>query len=71
MEIAWRMPCPATARLGVLAEIPYARRDIRLPMVAVSLLYRKGYFSSAWEDGSQTENRSSGAWRFLIEEAPA
>jgi len=58
--------------LGVLAgDTVRAAADIRLPMVAVSLLYRKGYFSQRLaEDGSQTEEAVS--WRvedFLKEES--
>ena len=43
--------------LGVLAgDTIRAAADLRLPMVAVSLLYRKGYFTQRLsEDGSQTE----------------
>ncbi len=57
--------------LGVLAgDTIRAAADLRLPMVAVSLLYRKGYFTQRLaEDGSQTEEPV--AWRvedFLTEE---
>src|SRR5260370_20112771 len=57
--------------LGVLAgDRIRAAGDLRLRMVAVSLLYRKGYFSQHLEeDGSQTEEPVS--WRvedFLEEE---
>jgi glycogen phosphorylase len=43
--------------LGVLAgDTIRAAADLRLPMVAVCLLYRKGYFTQVLaEDGSQTE----------------
>jgi len=59
--------------LGVLAgDTIRAAADIRLPMVAVSLLYRKGYFHQVLsEDGSQTEEPVE--WeveKFLQEEAP-
>ena len=58
--------------LGVLAgDTIRAAADLRLPMVAVSLLYRKGYFSQRLaEDGTQTEEPVE--WRvedFLQEEA--
>ena len=57
--------------LGVLAgDTIRAAADLRLPMVAVSLLYRKGYFMQHLaEDGSQTEEPVT--WRvedFLTEE---
>lgn len=44
--------------LGVLAgDTIRAAADLRLPMVAVSLLYRKGYFTQRLsEDGSQAED---------------
>lgn len=57
--------------LGVLAgDTIRAAADLRLPMVAVSLLYRKGFFTQRLaEDGSQTEEPVE--WRvedFLTEE---
>ena len=57
--------------LGVLAgDTIRAAADLRLPMVAVSLLYRKGYFTQRLaEDGSQIEEPVE--WRvedFLKEE---
>src|SRR5216684_1565550 len=72
MEIALENAMPSySGGLGVLAgDTIRAAADIRLPMVAVSLLYRKGYFSQHLEeDGSQTEEPVS--WRvedFLEEE---
>jgi len=59
--------------LGVLAgDTIRAAADIRLPMVAVSLLYRKGFFTQRLaEDGSQSEEPVE--WdveKFLVEEAP-
>jgi glycogen phosphorylase len=49
-----------------------AAADIRLPMVAVSLLYRKGYFRQVLaDDGTQTEEPVE--WeveKFLTEQAP-
>src|ERR1700736_1551394 len=72
MEIALEnsMPC-YSGGLGVLAgDTIRAAADVRLPMVAVSLLYRKGFFSQRLaEDGTQTEE--SVEWRvedFLEEE---
>src|ERR1700736_2451595 len=72
MEIALEnsMPC-YSGGLGVLAgDTIRAAADVRLPMVAVSLLYRKGFFSQRLaEDGTQTEEPVQ--WRvedFLTEE---
>jgi starch phosphorylase len=73
MEIALENAMPTySGGLGVLAgDTVRAAADIRLPMVAVSLLYRKGYFSQRLaEDGSQTEEAVN--WRvedFLREES--
>src|SRR5271170_3274782 len=73
MEIALENAMPSySGGLGVLAgDTIRAAADIRLPMVAVSLLYRKGYFSQRLaEDGSQTEEPVE--WKvgdFLQEEA--
>ena len=58
MEIALENAMPSySGGLGVLAgDTIRAAADIRLPMVAVSLLYRKGYFrQNLAEDGTQTE----------------
>jgi glycogen phosphorylase len=72
MEIALENAMPSySGGLGVLAgDTIRAAADVRLPMVAVSLLYRKGYFSQHLaEDGSQTEEPVE--WRvegFLTEE---
>jgi glycogen phosphorylase len=74
MEIALENAMPSySGGLGVLAgDTIRAAADIRLPMVAVSLLYRKGYFTQRLaEDGRQTEEPA--AWRvedFLQEESP-
>src|SRR3981189_522317 len=73
MEIALENAMPSySGGLGVLAgDTVRAAADLRLPMVAVSLLYRKGYFTQRLaEDGSQTEEPVE--WRvedFLHEEA--
>jgi glycogen phosphorylase len=72
MEIALENAMPSySGGLGVLAgDTVRAAADIRLPMVAVSLLYRRGYFSQRLaEDGTQTEEPVR--WRvedFLQEE---
>src|SRR5947199_2877081 len=72
MEIALENAMPSySGGLGVLAgDTIRAAADLRLPMVAVSLLYRKGYFTQRLaEDGSQNEEPV--AWRvedFLTEE---
>ncbi|HKN76072.1 MAG TPA: alpha-glucan family phosphorylase [Candidatus Acidoferrum sp.] len=58
MEIALENSMPSySGGLGVLAgDTIRAAADLRLPMVAVSLLYRRGYFSQHLsEDGSQSE----------------
>src|ERR1700686_2602282 len=58
MEIALENQIPTySGGLGVLAgDTIRAAADIRLPMVAVSLLYRKGYFTQILaDDGSQSE----------------
>jgi glycogen phosphorylase len=58
MEIALENAMPTySGGLGVLAgDTIRAAADIRVPMVAVSLLYRKGYFRQRLaEDGSQAE----------------
>src|ERR1700739_3092507 len=58
MEIALENAMPSySGGLGVLAgDTVRAAADIKLPMVAVSLLYRKGYFTQRLaEDGTQTE----------------
>src|ERR1700739_2384535 len=58
MEIALENEIPTySGGLGVLAgDTIRAAADIRLPMVAVSLLYRKGYFRQHLsEEGAQTE----------------
>jgi glycogen phosphorylase len=58
MEIALQNNMPSySGGLGVLAgDTIRAAADVRLPLVAVSLLYRKGFFTQRLsEDGSQTE----------------
>lgn len=74
MEIALENEMPSySGGLGVLAgDTIRAAADLRLPMVASSLLYRKGYFSQhLTEDGTQIEEPVE--WRvedFLKEEEP-
>jgi glycogen phosphorylase len=73
MEIALENAMPSySGGLGVLAgDTIRAAADLRLPMVAVSLLYRRGFFSQHLsEDGTQTEEPV--VWNvedFLKEEA--
>src|SRR5438270_1183127 len=72
MEIALENAMPSySGGLGVLAgDTIRAAADLRLPMVAVTLLYRRGYFTQRLaEDGQQTEEPVD--WRvedFLTEE---
>jgi len=72
MEIALENAMPSySGGLGVLAgDTIRAAADIRLPMVAVCLLYRKGYFTQVLsDDGAQSEEPVD--WRvedFLVEE---
>jgi starch phosphorylase len=74
MEIALENDMPSySGGLGVLAgDTIRAAADIRLPMVAVSLLYRKGFFRQRLsEEGAQAEEPVE--WKvekFLEEEAP-
>src|SRR5277367_286741 len=73
MEIALESAMPSySGGLGVLAgDTIRAAAYLRLPMVAVSLLYRKGFFEQRLaEDGSQSEEAVE--WKvedFLKEEA--
>src|SRR5229473_6081891 len=59
--------------LGVLAgDTIRAAADLRLPMVAVSLLYRKGYFTQRLaEDGLQTEEPVEWRVEDFLQEEPA
>lgn len=74
MEIALENAMPSySGGLGVLAgDTIRAAADLRLPMVAISLLYRKGFFTQHLaDDGTQTQE--SVEWRvedFLHEEEP-
>src|ERR1700685_4875670 len=74
MEIALENAMPSySGGLGVLAgDTIRAAADIRLPMVAVSLLYRKGYFSQRLaEDGTQTEEPVEWKVGDFLQEEPA
>lgn len=74
MEIALENQIPTySGGLGVLAgDTIRAAADIRLPMVAVSLLYRKGYFRQRLsEEGAQSEEEVEWeAEKHLKEEEP-
>src|SRR5204863_8411818 len=73
MEIALENAMPTySGGLGVLAgDTIRAAADLRLPMVAVSLLYRKGYFTRRLaEDGSQTEEPVEWLVEDLLTEEP-
>src|SRR6516164_4914581 len=73
MEIALENAMPSySGGLGVLAgDTIRAAADLKLPMVAISLLYRKGFFTQILsEDGAQSEEPAE--WRvedFLKEES--
>src|SRR5258706_14163570 len=72
MEIALENAMPSySGGMGVLAgDTIRAAADLKLPMVAISLLYRKGYFTQVLsDDGVQSEEPVE--WRgeeFLKEE---
>jgi len=74
MEIALENAMPSySGGLGVLAgDTIRAAADLRLPMVAVSLLYRRGFFSQHLsEDGSQTEEPVVWKVEDFLKEEPA
>ena len=74
MEIALENEMPSySGGLGVLAgDTIRAAADIRLPMVAISLLYRKGYFRQRLaEDGMQTEEPVEWNVEKFLKEEPA
>ena len=74
MEIALENSMPSySGGLGVLAgDTIRAAADLRLPMVAVCLLYRKGYFSQRLaEDGTQTEEPVDWRVEDFLQEEPA
>src|SRR6201984_2393026 len=74
MEIDLENDMPSySGGLGVLAgDTIRAAADIRLPMVAVSLLYRKGYFTQVLaDDGSQSEEPVEWKVEDFLTEEPA
>src|ERR1700748_3374685 len=74
MKIALENNMPSySGGLGVLAgDTIRAAADLRLPMVAVSMLYRKGYFTQRLgEDGTQTEEPVSWKVEDFLQEQPA
>jgi glycogen phosphorylase len=74
MEIALENAMPSySGGLGVLAgDTIRAAADLRLPMVAVSLLYRRGFFSQHLsEDGTQTEEPVVWNVEDFLKEEPA
>jgi starch phosphorylase len=74
MEIALENAMPSySGGLGVLAgDTIRAAADLRLPMVAISLLYRKGFFTQRLaEDGSQTEEPVEWRVEDFLKEEPA
>jgi len=74
MEIALENAMPSySGGLGVLAgDTIRAAADLRLPMVAISLLYRKGYFTQRLaDDGSQTEEPVGWRMEDFLQEQPA
>jgi starch phosphorylase len=73
MEIALENAMPSySGGLGdISGDTVRAAADLRLPMVAVSLLYRKGYFTQRLaEDGSQTEEPVEWRVEDFLEEEP-
>jgi starch phosphorylase len=62
--------CTYSGGLGVLAgDTIRSAADLRVPMVAVTLLYRKGYFRQRLEaDGWQREEPTSWAFEELLQE---
>jgi starch phosphorylase len=73
MEIALENAMPTySGGLGVLAgDTIRAAADLRLPMVAVSLLYRQGYFSQHLsEDGTQIEEAVEWHVEDFLQEEP-
>ena len=74
MEIALENAMPSySGGLGVLAgDTIRAAADLRLPMVATSLLYRRGFFSQHLsEDGTQTEEPVVWKVEDFLKEEPA
>jgi starch phosphorylase len=74
MEIALENAMPSySGGLGVLAgDTIRAAADLRLPMVAISLLYRKGFFTQHLaEDGTQSEEPVEWRVEDFLKEEPA
>ncbi|MBI4717502.1 MAG: alpha-glucan family phosphorylase [Planctomycetes bacterium] len=74
MEIGHSAAMPTySGGLGVLAgDTISAAADLRLPMVAVALLHRKGYFRQGLDSsGGQTEESETWTVEEFLEEAPA
>ena len=74
MEIALENDMPSySGGLGVLAgDTVRAAADVRLPMVAISLLYRKGYFTQVLsDDGTQSEDPVEWKVEEFLTEEPA
>jgi starch phosphorylase len=74
MEIALENAMPSySGGLGVLAgDTVRAAADVRLPMVAISLLYRKGYFTQVLsDDGTQSEDPVEWKVEEFLTEEPA
>jgi glucan phosphorylase len=73
MEIALENAMPSySGGLGVLAgDTIRAAADLRLPMVAVSLLYRRGYFLSiSLRTARKRRSRWSGTSRIFSRKKP-
>lgn len=62
--------CTYSGGLGILAgDTIRSAADLRVPMVGVTLLYRKGYFRQRLEaDGWQREEPTSWAFEELLQE---
>ena len=74
MEIALRDDIPTySGGLGVLAgDTIRSAADLGLPMVAITLLYRNGYFVQHLDDqGNQTEQPAHWTVEAVLEEMPA
>jgi len=72
MEIALDPELPTySGGLGVLAgDTVRSGTDLGIPMVAVTLLYRKGYFYQKLDEGRQVEEPVQWAIDDYLEELP-
>jgi starch phosphorylase len=73
MEIALDDAIPTySGGLGVLAgDILWTAHDLKIPMVGVSLLFRKGYFTQVIDsDGNQTQKPTEWKVADLLQEMP-